>query len=88
MQSVVCLDGTCMGDGVADGGGDRRDTQLELTKMVLRVRSKARSRGKVMQIGYMTMQQSGRSSTAKSHIDVAHVLIATRPRTNLIVSIS
>ena len=53
---------------------EARDTQLELTKMVLRVRSKARSRGKVMQIGYMTMRQSGRSSTAKSHIDVAHAL--------------
>jgi hypothetical protein len=55
----------CMGDGVADGGGGRRDTQLELTKMMLRVRSKARSRGKVMQIGYMTMRQRGSSSTSQ-----------------------
>jgi len=63
-----------MGDGVANGGSGRGDTLLELTKTVLRVRSMARSRGKVMQITDMTVWQSGRSSTAKSHIDVAHAL--------------
>lgn len=62
-----------MGDGVANGGSGRGDTLLELTKTVLRV-SMARLRGKVMQITDMTVWQSGRNSTAKSHIDVAHAL--------------